>query len=85
MRRDPVKTIPGPSRSFGTHRHSRKNPRLGTPHRRLGFEPLEDRRLLSLAPENPAASGAIELFNVSPALFVENQGQWPDPTVRYAF
>ncbi|HUU85066.1 MAG TPA: SBBP repeat-containing protein [Phycisphaerae bacterium] len=26
---------------------------------------------------------ALELFSVSPALFVENQGQWADETVRY--
>jgi len=25
----------------------------------------------------------VELFGISPALFVENQGQWSDPTVRY--
>jgi hypothetical protein len=25
------------------------------------------------------------LFDASPALFVENQGQWADPTVRYGF
>ncbi len=27
---------------------------------------------------------AVELFNVLPALFVENQGQWSDPSIRYA-
>ncbi|HUT09613.1 MAG TPA: hypothetical protein VMY42_03890 [Thermoguttaceae bacterium] len=48
--------------------------------RRLGLELLEDRRLLSAAGQQ-----TIELFNVSPALFVENQGQWPDESVRYAF
>ncbi len=26
---------------------------------------------------------ALALFSVSPALFVENQGQWSDPTIRY--
>ncbi|MCL5281937.1 MAG: LEPR-XLL domain-containing protein, partial [Planctomycetes bacterium] len=38
----------------------------------------------------PPASGteaqaqqAMETFDVSPALFVENQGQWSDPSVRY--
>jgi hypothetical protein len=25
----------------------------------------------------------IELFNISPALFVENKGQWSDPSIRY--
>ena len=49
--------------------------------RRLGVEWLEDRRLLSASLGQPA----IELFDVSPALFVENQGQWPDESVRYAF
>jgi len=49
--------------------------------RRLGVELLEDRRLLSASLGQPA----IELFDVSPALFVENQGQWPDESVRYAF
>jgi hypothetical protein len=33
----------------------------------------------------PAAPQAVELFNISPALFVENVGQWSDPAVRYAF
>ncbi len=33
--------------------------------------------------EEARDSRAIELFAVSPALFVENQGQWSDPTVRY--
>jgi hypothetical protein len=42
-------------------------------------ESLEDRRLLS------GSSSQLELFSVSPALFVENRGQWPDPSVRYAF
>ena len=45
--------------------------------RRLRCEPLEDRRMLSIA------SSAVELFNASPALFVENQGQWADESVRY--
>ena len=35
--------------------------------------------MLDAAVENQA----IELFNVSPALFVENQGQWADESVRY--
>ncbi len=37
-------------------------------------------------PETPAgtqAGDATQLFEVSPALFVENQGQWSDPSVRY--
>lgn len=39
--------------------------------RTLGVELLEDRRLL----DGAVGEQAIELFNVSPALFVENQGQ----------
>ena len=45
--------------------------------RRLVCEGLEDRRLLS------GTSPEIELFNTSPALFVENQGQWSDASVRF--
>lgn len=40
--------------------------------RRLRVEPLEDRRLLN------AGGHSIELFETSPALFVENQRQWDD-------
>ncbi len=47
--------------------------------RRLHVELLEDRRLLSVS------SPTIELFSTSPATFVENQGQWEDESVRYAF
>jgi hypothetical protein len=45
--------------------------------RKLAFEPLEDRRMLSID------SPQIELFKISPALFVENQGQWADESVRF--
>ncbi len=48
-------------------------------HRRLRCEPLEDRRLLSVA------SPQIDLFNASSALFAQNEGQWADQSVRYAF
>jgi hypothetical protein len=34
-------------------------------------------------PGEPQGQQAIELFSVSPALFVENQGQWSDTGVRY--
>ena len=47
--------------------------------RRLRVEALEDRRLLD------AGGQAIELFETSPALFVENRGQWADDSVRYLF
>jgi hypothetical protein len=29
------------------------------------------------------AEDTAKLFDVSPALFVENQGQWSDPSIRY--
>ncbi len=48
---------------------------------RPAFEPLEGRLLLDAGSDQ----AAIELFNISPALFVENQGQWADDAVRYAF
>ena len=47
-------------------------------HGTLRLEPLEPRLLLS------AAEPTVELFNALPALFVENQGQWPDASVRFA-
>ncbi len=45
-------------------------------------EALEARVLLTGA---AAGDHAISLFDSSPALFVENQGQWADQSVRYAF
>jgi len=45
------------------------------------FEVLERRLLLNGTLEGQA----IQLFQASPALFVENQGQWEDESVRYAF
>ncbi len=57
----------------------RRRVRDTLPTRRLRLEALEDRRLLSAAPGNEA----IELFSISPALFVENQGQWADESVRF--
>ena len=44
--------------------------------RTLRLEPLEPRVLLSADP-------TLQLFNVSPALFVPNQGQWADEAVRF--
>ena len=52
-------------------------------HRRLVCEELEDRRLLSVATGSDQQT--VQLFNASPALFAENQGQWVDPAVRYVF
>ncbi len=46
---------------------------------RLRFEPLEDRRLLNAAGQQQT----VELFGTSPALFVENQGQWADESVQF--
>jgi len=46
------------------------------------LEALEARLLLS---GEAAGAQAVELFGVSPALFAENQGQWPDPAIHYAF
>ncbi|MBM4034464.1 MAG: LEPR-XLL domain-containing protein [Planctomycetes bacterium] len=45
----------------------------------LTIESLEPRLLLA------ASSPGVELFSTSPALFVENHGQWADPSVHYAF
>ena len=47
--------------------------------RRLGVELLEGRRLLSAL----AHEQVVELSSTSPALFVENQGQWTDESVRF--
>ena len=56
--------------------------RLPAPYlRRLACESLEDRCLL----DGALGQQAIQLFDASPALFVENLGQWSDPAVRYAF
>lgn len=46
---------------------------------RLRLEALEARVLLDAALPSPA----VELFGLSPALFVENAGQWADETVRF--
>jgi hypothetical protein len=43
------------------------------------LEPLEPRLMLD------GQTPTIELFNTTPALFAENQGQWADASVRYAF
>ena len=49
---------------------NRVTPTQGRPF----LEPLEPRLLL----DADAGQQALELFSVSPALFVENQGQWAD-------
>src|SRR5574340_110042 len=60
-------------------RRSARKLRLALALRRLRVEALEDRRLLSVG----TTDQAMELFRISPALFVENQGQWADESVRY--
>ena len=49
------------------------------PVRHLRLEPLENRLLLSATVGNQT----VELFNTSPALFVENQGQWADESIQF--
>ena len=41
--------------------------------------------LAACSDDDPTGGEAIQLFSASAALFVENQGQWPDASVRYAF
>ena len=43
------------------------------------IEPLEARLLL----DGTAAQEAIELFHTTPAVFIENAGQWADASVRF--
>ena len=38
---------------------------------------------VSQSPTETPAQQALEVFGVAPALFVENQGQWSDPSLRY--
>ena len=73
----------GPSVRCGHMRRERRMNRHDSSYRPRGpaFELLERRLLL----DGAAGEAAIELLNISPALFVENQGQWADPAVRYAF
>ena len=59
---------------------------------RPAVEVLEDRTLLSGNPlsvpdqPNPAdESAALQLFSTSTALFIENQGQWADEKLQYAY
>jgi len=48
-------------------------------NRRPVLEPLEPRLLL----DGLAGQQALQLFNASPALFAQNQGQWADVAIRY--
>jgi hypothetical protein len=55
----------------------------------MQFIPTQEATILDqviVAPQSPIeseAGDATRLFDVSPALFVENQGQWSDPSIRY--
>ena len=64
-------------RSFWKLRQALHQERLSPRLRRLRFEPLEDRFLLNGAMDQPAT----ELFDTSPAPFVESQGQWVDESL----
>src|SRR5436309_2024092 len=65
-------------------------PRGGSPRRiraqqnavQFAVESLE-RRLLLAVGTNTASTRAADVLNTSPAVFVENDGQWADPTVRF--
>lgn len=51
-----------------------------------GNKPVFDADLAPITQEKvlgPQASQAMELFKMSPALFVENRGQWADQSVRF--
>src|SRR5688500_18817902 len=49
---------------------------------RVFAERLEARKLLAVAVD-AGASQAVEMFDTSAAVFVENAGQWSDPSVRF--
>ncbi|MDP6381417.1 MAG: hypothetical protein QF662_08745, partial [Phycisphaerae bacterium] len=55
------------------------------------LEYLEPRILLDAALEGQGEvdseleAMAMDMFDASPALFVENQGQWQDESIQYAF
>ena len=44
---------------------------------------LEEEGIATVSDTSEAGQQTLELFSVSPALFVENQGQWSDPSIRY--
>jgi hypothetical protein len=54
----------------------------GDERRGIFGEPLESRVMLTGTP-SAEAQKAMEMFGLSPALFVENLGQWGDAGVRY--
>ena len=69
-----------------SHRTSRKHARraknaIAARGGRMAYlaEPLESRLLLA------DTSAVLQMFDASPAVFVENQGQWADASIRYAF
>ncbi|MCH8047423.1 MAG: hypothetical protein IID44_27305 [Planctomycetes bacterium] len=54
-----------------------------TSPRRLPLERLEERCMLAVGVlDTPAQT--VELFDISPAVFIENRGQWADDSIRYA-
>ena len=52
---------------------------------RLRFEPLEDRRMLSVGGLDDASNQAIEVFHAQDALFAENAGQWDNDSVYFGY
>ena len=56
------------------------NTQNNTPASEVMFESLEPRLLLS----GTAEQQVVQLLDATPALFVENQGQWADSSIRYA-
>ncbi len=61
-------------------RRSRRRNRF----RLLSAERLEARTLLAgVEADSPGVQAALQSFNLSSALFVENQGQWADESIRY--
>jgi len=59
---------------------ARRQRSVGSMRSVLRLEALEPRLLLSASP----AQEALDVLALSPALFVENQGQWADQEVRFA-
>jgi hypothetical protein len=60
---------------------SRRRLRTGRGRTSLMLEALEPRILLDGAPQQQA----LQPLDALPAVFVENQGQWSDPSVRYGY
>ncbi len=52
---------------------------------RLRFEPLEDRRMLSVGGLDDASNQAVEVFHAQDALFAENAGQWQNEDAYFGY